>query len=1053
MICDGAAGVMRRHLSLALLGAGLMSMLSGCDTLPPGALASAGAERTAAQTTPVGQNVVGEACQFQPGTAEERGLANASIQDVRCGSWVQPSGRVFVVKNGAVDPSRLMALATAGPWRDYLEERMSCEPPSTTRILDGVPAILMQCAQRQGGWPHIAFAASLDGALFEVDGVPSAEPALEGTVASLTNRSVPSGTGQQSSLREALAAKLSSQPFGSGDLDRYFGLVRLGDEQNAVDNFVAAESAFRDALAVQQRILGANSPALVVPLIKLALQISNQRRFDEADGLFNRAESLMAAAPDPLLRARYDYYLGLHRANQQQMTEAIAIFQRSEQGFTRFVPSGMRESAIRGSGGAKSFSQLADSLLINPESQLAVSGLAAVWRYQARIAYDAGKFDEATARARQSHALLDLAGLNPLGAIPRSLLVQALSQQGENKNAYDADSFDQTTKLFNRALPNERPVAVAMFLAGREAARAGDPDVALANFRQGAAILHERKVGLTPDLLLPYLSTLYAEIQAQPAEAPALQVEMFEAAQLVQTGLTAQFIAEAAARLAAGDPRVGAALGQLQEIDLQLKQLFADRDRETQKPQNFQDEKAVAALDQSIADATQRRAEAELAAQSAAPAYGQLLQTGADAKVIQSLLRPHEALLAYFTGADQSFGFVVRPDRIEAYKIGFGEKQIGDIVDRLRKSAQLDLSGAQIKVPLYDLAEAHEFYTALLGPAEAALKDVGGLIIAPSGPLLSLPFEMLVTAETQPVKDDDYGAVPFLLRRWEVSYVPAVQTFVDLRHITEASAAKRPFLGFGDFRPANPKQLAASFPPDRCRQDLDGVESLGALPGTRDEILTVGKLLGARPDEMVLGSDFTKAKLLGADLQDYRIVHLATHALLPTELHCRREPSILLSTASGAANADDAFLGANEVLKLRMDADLVVLSACNTAGPGGGSAGDSLSGLARAFFFAGTRGLLVTHWAVEDNSAKLVATRTLATMQPGTSRIDTAAALRTAKLSLLDGKSGSFGKLFTHPFAWAPFVLIGDGVRVEASGPAAVASAQLKDMPADRSAP
>jgi CHAT domain-containing protein len=1033
MICNPVAAMMRRR-GLALLCAGIGMLLTGCDTLPPSAIASATAGANTAQSIPVGQNTVGEACQFQSGTADERGLAGAATLDVRCGNWVQPSGRVYQLKNSGGDPAKL---AAAGPWRDYLDERMSCEAPTATRILDGIPAIVMQCAQRQGGWPHIAFAALVDGTLFEVDGVPSAEPALEATVASLTNRAVPTGGGQQSSLRQALSARLSSQPFGSGDLDRYFGLVRLGDEQNAVDNFVAAENAFRDALAVQQRILGANSPALVVPLIKLALQISNQHRFDEAEGLFTRAGGLLVQAQDPLLHARYDYYLGLHRANQQKMTEAVAIFDRSEQEFARFVPTGMRDTALHGT---KSFSQIADSLLIDPESQLAVSGLAAVWRYQARIDYDAGRFDKAEERARQSHALLDLAGLNPLGAIPRSLLVQALSRQGENKQSYDVDSFEQTTKLFNRALPNERPVAVAMFLAGREAARLGDPDVALANFRQGAAILRERKVGLTPDLLLPYLSTLYAAAQAQPAEAAALDVEMFEAAQLVQTGLTAQFIAEAAARLAAGDPRVGAALGKLQEIDLSLKQLFADRDRETQKPPAFQDPKAVAALDQSIADATQRRAEAELTAQSAAPAYGQLLQTGADSKTIQSLLRPREALVAFFIGAEQSYGFVVRRDRVQAFEVAYGEKRIGEIVAGLRKSAQLDLSGEQIKVPLYDLTEAHEFYATLFGPAEGALNDTDSLVISPSGPLLSLPFEMLVTSAAAPVTDGDYGAVPFLLRRWNVSYVPAAQTFVDLRRITEASAAKRPFLGFGDFRPATKAQLTASFPPDRCREDLEGVESLEALPGTRDEILTVGKLLGARPDEMVLGGDFTKERLLNFDIKDYRIVHLATHALLPTELHCRREPSILLSTPANAANADAAFLGANEVLKLRMDADLVVLSACNTAGPGGGTAGDSLSGLARAFFFAGTRGLLVTHWAVEDNSAKLVATRTLATMEPGVTAVDTAAALRTAKLSLLDGKAGAFGKLFTHPFAWAPFVLIGDGVRADAAKPATVAA-------------
>jgi CHAT domain-containing protein len=109
----------------------------------------------------------------------------------------------------------------------------------------------------------------------------------------------------------------------------------------------------------------------------------------------------------------------------------------------------------------------------------------------------------------------------------------------------------------------------------------------------------------------------------------------------------------------------------------------------------------------------------------------------------------------------------------------------------------------------------------------------------------------------------------------------------------------------------------------------------------------------------------------------------------------------------------------------------VILSGCNTAGPGG-AAGESLSGLARSFFYAGSRGLLVTHWSVDDDSAEFVTTRTMLGMKPGATRKDTTLALRQAKLDRLmtAGTPGGPSLIFSHPFAWAPFVLIGDGLRI-----------------------
>jgi CHAT domain-containing protein len=292
---------------------------------------------------------------------------------------------------------------------------------------------------------------------------------------------------------------------------------------------------------------------------------------------------------------------------------------------------------------------------------------------------------------------------------------------------------------------------------------------------------------------------------------------------------------------------------------------------------------------------------------------------------------------------------------------------------------------------------------------------------------------VLVTEETKPVTDQNYKDVPFLIAKVAISYTPSPQTLVVQRQHTKPAAGTHAYIGFGDFQPWTRQQLAASFPPDRCQADFEGLSELQPLPGTRKEILAVGNnVFHAPAGDLVLGAAFTKARLTKTDLTQYRVIHLATHAFLPTELRCRPEPLIVLSTTRAAPNVNDSLLGLADILALKLDANLVLLSACNTAGPSGATTGDSLSGLARAFFFAGARGLLVTHWSLDDSAGPLL---TALTMTPSGSAQDTATDLRQAKLAMIrkvGGQPGGKYVFFTHPYAWAPFVLVGDGVRAPA---------------------
>ncbi len=1028
---------MTRRLGLA---AGLVLVIAGCASLPPDVMVKSTASAKLEEAKEVGNDQVGEPCNYRQDARDSGEILAVRSWSVICGTWQQPSGRIHEAAVRRGDIAALTGLAQASPWRSHLDQLLRCEAPTQTRILDDVPAVLLQCARRNGGWPHLAFTTTLEGKTFMVDGVVSSLPALEAAVASIAGRAV-AGTGQrQSAARDLLAAQFAKQPFGSGDLERYYGLMRLGDQANTIDNFAAAEDAFRDALAVQQRILGPNNPGLAMPLMHLGLQISNQRRFAEADAFFARAAALLAASPDPLIAARLQFYRAIHAANQDEMAKAGTEVAGAEREFSAFVPAAMLSAARRGEAaqaGKYGASGSYDSLFIDPDSEMGILGLSSIWRFEGMLAYRAGRFDDARRFAEQSKILIAASGMNQSGVLPRVVRMAALSDAGQGDFVDAAKGFSQSLQLFDQVIPNERPVAVTLFLAGREAQKQGKVERALQRFRRGAKILRDRHLGLPESLVTPYLDTLFALAQSNRDGAPALYAEMFGAAQLIQSGLTAQYIAKAAARLASGDQRVSATLRSLQQAELELKTLFVERDEEAQKPEPLQNDQELARIDAAIAAAEAKRNDAEAAAQAAAPAYGQLVQADAPAITVAKLLQPREGLLAIQLGRSSSFGFIVTGSQVTAFRVALTLDEATAAVDHLRKTAQVFFVGGQPQIPIYDVAAANRLHAILLGPVAAETKDLSHLVISANGPLLSLPFEMLVTEPMAPVTNGDYRAVPFLLKRFATSYVPAPQTFVGLRQIKGASTAPLPFVGFGDFRPASDAQLAAAFPPDRCKEDYQAMRELPTLPGTREEVVAVGRLLGARSQDIHLGGEFTRKTVETTDFTRYRVIHLATHAFLPSELHCRTEPAILMSAPPDAASAEGAFLEGSEVLKLQMDADLVVLSACNTAGPGGtgsGGGGESLSGLARAFFFAGTRGLLVTHWSVDDDSAVFIATRTLATMRPGEAQRDTVDAVQKAKLDRLlgNGAATGSGTLFSHPFAWAPFVLIGDGLRLAA---------------------
>jgi CHAT domain-containing protein len=247
-----------------------------------------------------------------------------------------------------------------------------------------------------------------------------------------------------------------------------------------------------------------------------------------------------------------------------------------------------------------------------------------------------------------------------------------------------------------------------------------------------------------------------------------------------------------------------------------------------------------------------------------------------------------------------------------------------------------------------------------------------------------------------------------------------------------------PFLGFGNptFEGTKVGQgdgLAALNADCRVGAPLNPamLRGLAPLPETADEVRRVAQLLGSGPDSVVLGAAVNDDTIRQRNLGQYRVLYFATHGLLPGELKCQGEPGLALSppTRQPETTENDGLLSTSKIARLRLNAELVVLSACNTGGSGGKFGGGALSGLAESFFYAGARSLLVSHWQVPSLSTVKLTTgmfERLSGRERGRPGIGggSADALRQSQLALLDAADTA------HPFFWAAFTLVG-----EAGGP------------------
>ena len=409
----------------------------------------------------------------------------------------------------------------------------------------------------------------------------------------------------------------------------------------------------------------------------------------------------------------------------------------------------------------------------------------------------------------------------------------------------------------------------------------------------------------------------------------------------------------------------------------------------------------------------------------------------------QKLLKDDEALAAILTGPESSLVWVVTPGGADWAEIGAGEAALATEVKALRAGLAPAAEGGGAS---FDVARAHQLYQLLLGRFSSVLSGKRHVMFVATGPVSSLPFQVLVTEPPRPglSEAEALKEAQWLIRRHALSVLPSVQSLSALRKLAASGIAAKPYFGIGDpvlgdpdagagnaRGKAKPKVTVAELYRNGGTADLPLLQTLAPLPETAEELRRVAQTLGAGEESIAVRQAATKDRLLTTPLRDYRILHFATHGLVAGDLSGLYEPALVLSLPPRSTNVEDALLTASEVATLQLNADWAVLSACNTAS-GDKVGADALSGLARAFFFAGTRALLVSHWAVNSEAAVALTTRTFALLA-NEPRLRRAEAFQQAMLTLIaEGHSPSY---------WAPFVIVGEGGAVlrqrgqEATGP------------------
>jgi CHAT domain-containing protein/tetratricopeptide (TPR) repeat protein len=823
-----------------------------------------------------------------------------------------------------------------------------------------------------------------------------------------------------------------------------------------------AEPLYRRALDVREQVLGADHPDTLVSVNNLAALYASRGRDTEAEPLYRRALD----AAERVLGTR-------HRVTLAAIDNLALLYRKQ----------GRHDDAERLHRRALGIAeQLYGS--DHPDMLVSISNLATLHQAQRRYAEAEPLYRHALALAERTIGAEHPKTLTAVNNL--AVLYQLQRRYAEAEPLYKRviearermlgpDHPDAVSSLSNLAtlyLLQRNWSQAAHYWKRSTAAIVARTQ--RGTFDVGQAVLGKRKSDAEQASFQFAGLVRVAHRLASAGGAPdaAASRAMFQTAQWALSSEAAQSLAQMAARGTKGDPKLATLVRERQDLvaewqkrevlrNVWLGQESARRNRQAEAENHGR----MAGIDRRLAEI-----DAKLVAEF--PDYASLASPAPLAvDEVQALLGSNEALVLFLDTAEwqttpgETFIWVVTANDVRWVRSDLGSETLSREVQALRcgldaaawaKTRCAEFTGRSHPVgPLpFDHARAHAVYKALFGQVEDLIRDKH-LLIVPSGALTQLPFQVLVTA---PSVNADHKSAAWLIREHALTVLPAVSSLKALRRVGKRSAATKPLIGFGNplldgpdstyaeyARRARDKQscpktiwqrvtgffrIRSGVRPMELRSGLadpSKLRVLAPLPETADELCAVARDLGADVSEIRLGAHATEHEVKtlsrSGELAQYRIAHFATHGAMAGELDGASEPGLIFTPPPHASEDDDGYLSASEIAGLRLDADWVILSACNTAA-GAATDAQALSGLARAFIYAQARALLVSHWAVDSNATvKLI---TAAMREIGRDRtVGRAEALRRAMLAMTDKGTAHEA----HPAYWAPFIVVGEGGR------------------------
>ena len=978
--------------------------------------------------TALGESMSGEACEM---VARDDIEQTALQQESKLLCAGKLAGNVYLQNQVFASASALETDPVNGIMQQFsrsrgavfVAQRMGCGEGKIINQdkANNYKVLALPCSLKNGGWPNLVVIRSESQKIVIAEGAPSLLPvllqsldaALQGASAQVT----PSTTNNAQFANQL--QRIWGHPvrlFTSADFDRYKQLMRDARVANSARKFEQSESLFRQALQLQSQLLGDDADALADTLMDLALDLSNNGRFDESTALLRRAEKLVQKSSNDADKARYLTYLGYDAANRKEVDKALQYARSATLQWRKMIKGGGNPRAVLSPGAAE-------------EAARADKGeLAMALNLEANMALRNGDLVGAQVAAAESLQIINTTEGLPIWWKPDVLVTLGEISIAQGRISA-AETYLNTALAFRKQQMGNSVASLSVLAtlgAGYQAE--GLHTSAVVTFRDALKLAQSIPGGatgaFTTDQLVPFAGAVVdmaPTIKDLPSRQ-ALYAEAFDAFQLLRGKLVEKTIAAASARALSDDPAVEQLVRELQTQERARDAAKSELAYESTLPDNQRSGNVEAELALRIKTSEDKAQQQYALLKQRFPNYLEMTSPKpVPLTELQSRLAPNEGVLSFLIGRKESYVQLVTRTDLVITRMPETAESLAEAVKTLRRAVEVE-SGV---VGEFDLARAHTLYKSIFSGLSTQMRGLEHLVVVPSGPLASLPLGLLVAS---PPNSQDYTKADWLTRRLAITHSPSLKSFFTSRSTPASRKATKPLLAFGDpaigmqVQDADSRMYAGSV---TCREagpaPASMLTAMSALPETAQEIKRISTLFGAQ-SETFMRAQATESRLTSMKLQDYRVLYFATHGLLPGELKCQSEPALVLTPPASPAKtrAEDGLLEASEISALQLNADLVVLSACNTAGGAGKFGGEALSGLAESFFYAGARNLVVSHWQVPSAATAQLMVRMFehwgAELVQGGAK-----SLQVAQLKMLEKADTA------HPFYWAAFVLVGDG--------------------------